>query len=194
VRMSPRLLLAAVVACAATRALSLDPPLVLGVLLTGALVAAPATSGRHRGTELAREPDARDLGVAAAAQLGALVVLGGAAWLLHGVVPAAAAGAGAGAELARETLATVCLAGLGSLVVSLVPLGGLPGRRVWVWSRGAYVGLVVVGVSVAAVIFVGAPTAAFPLVPLVAASAVAALGAVAAWLWLRVVEPAGRET
>jgi hypothetical protein len=193
VRMSPRLLLAAVVACAATRALSLDPPLVLGVLLTGALVAAPATSGRHRGTEPAREPDARDLGVAAAAQLGALVVLGGAAWLLHGVVPAAAPGAGAGAELARETLATVCLAGLGSLVVSLVPLGGLPGRRVWAWSRGAYVGLVVVGVSVAAVVFVGAPTAAFPLVPLVAASAVAALGAVAAWLWLRVVEPAGRE-
>ncbi|MBD8726582.1 hypothetical protein [Frigoribacterium sp. CFBP 13707] len=193
VRMSPRLLLAAVVACAATRALSLDPPLVLGVLLTGALVAVPSSSGRHRGAEAAREPDSRDVGVAAAAQLGALVVLGGAAWVLHGVVPGAAAGAGAGAELARETLATVCLAGLGSLVVSLVPLGGLPGRRVWAWSRGAYVGLVVVGVSVAAVVFVGAPTAAFPVVPLVAASAVAALGAVAAWLWLRVVEPAGRE-
>ncbi|MBP1242586.1 hypothetical protein ABID92_002990 [Frigoribacterium sp. PvP120] len=193
VRMSPRLLLAAVVACAATRALSLDPPLVLGVLLTGALVAVPSSSGRHRGAEAAREPDSRDVGVAAAAQLGALVVLGGAAWVLHGVVPGAAAGAGAGAELARETLATVCLAGLGSLVVSLVPLGGLPGRRVWAWSRGAYVGLVVVGVSVAAVVFVGAPTAVFPLVPLVAASAVAALGAVAAWLWLRVVEPAGRE-
>jgi hypothetical protein len=186
VRMSPGLLLAAVVACAATRLFSLDPPLVLGVLLVGTLGAVHHHGGHAVGA--GRSPGRRDRGVAAAVQLAATVVVPAAAWVLHGLVDAP----GAWPQLGREALATVCLAGLGSLVVQLLPLGSMPGRHVWAWSTGVYVALAVVGVSVAAAVFVGAPSSSFPLPVLLVTSLVAALLAVAAWLWVTYVEPARR--
>ena len=196
VRVSPGLLLAAVVACAATRLLSLDPPLVLGALLVGTLTVASTTDAdarhpSHSTADPARptdDPAAREQGIAALAQLAALIVLPFAAWTVHGLVT----GSGFWAQLGRETLATVCLAGLGSLVVQLLPLGSLPGRQVWSWSKTAYSVLAVVGVSVAAAVFVGAPSSSFPLPTLLLASLVAALLAVAAWLWTTYVEPARR--
>jgi hypothetical protein len=63
---------------------------------------------------------------------------------------------------------------------------------VWAWSAGVYTALAVVGVSVAAAVFVGAPSSSFPLPALLVASLVAALLAVAAWLWATYVEPARR--
>lgn len=190
VRMSPGLLGLALVACAATRVLALDPPLVLGVLLTGTLVArAAAPSGTH--VERAPDVDAgpREHGLAALVQLVALVVVPSAAWALHGTMTATG---GFGWQLGRETLATVCLAGLGSLVLSLLPVGSLPGHAVLAWSTRAYVVVTVLGVTAAAVVFVGNPATAFPWTALVAAAVVAALFCVAAWLWVRVVEPARR--
>lgn len=186
VRMSPGLLLAAVVACGATRLFSLDPPLVLGVLLVGTLGA--VQHGGGHAVPAGRTPSGRDHGVAAATQLAATVVVPAAAWVLHGLVDAP----GAWPQLGREALATVCLAGLGSLVVQLLPLGSLPGRHVWAWSKPVYAVLAVVGVSVAAAVFVGAPSSSFPLPALLVASLVAALLAVAAWLWTSYVEPARR--
>jgi len=186
VRMSPGLLLAAAVACGATRLLSLDPALVLGVLLVGTLGAV-----QHHGSHAVgegRQPADRDVGIAATAQLTATIVVPAVAWVLHGLVDAP----GAWPQLGREALATVCLAGLGSLVVQLLPLGSLPGRQVWAWSRSAYALLAVVGVSVAGVVFVGAPSSTFPLTAVVVTSLVAALLAVAAWLWVTIVEPARR--
>ncbi|WP_209561376.1 hypothetical protein [Frigoribacterium sp. PvP032] len=186
VRMSPGLLLAAVVACGATRLFSLDPPLVLGVLLVGTLGVVHHGGGHT--VETGRTPSGRDHGIAAAVQLAATVVVPAAAWLLHGLVDAP----GAWPQLGREALATVCLAGLGSLVVQLLPVGSLPGRQVWAWSKPAYAVLAVVGVSVAAAVFVGAPSSSFPLPALLVVSLVAALLAVAAWLWTNYVEPARR--
>ena len=201
VRMSPRLLLAAVAACAATRFLSLDPALVLGVLLVGGLAPSPAAPAARRAQADAqaagladadgpgRTPGPRDRGVLAAAQLASVTLLATAAWIAHSAI----ASGGFWPQLLRETLATVCLAGLGSLVLALVPLGSLPGRAVWGWSRVGYVALAVVGVTIAAIVFVGAPSGGFPVGSLLAATAVGALGIVAAWLWVRFVEPAGRE-
>ncbi|MBD8610527.1 hypothetical protein IFT77_08515 [Frigoribacterium sp. CFBP 13729] len=186
VRMSPGLLLAAVVACGATRVFSLDPALVLGVLLVGTLGAVHHHGGHAVGA--GRNPGRRDRGIAAAVQLAATVVVPAAAWVLHGLVDAP----GAWPQLGREALATVCLAGLGSLVVQLLPLGSMPGRHVWAWSKGIYVALAVVGVSVAAAVFVGAPSSSFPLPVLLVTSLVAALLAVAAWLWVTYVEPTRR--
>lgn len=186
VRMSPGLLLAAAVACGATRLFALDPPLVLGVLLVGTL--GVVRRGGGHAVERGRAPGSREQGVAAAAQLAATVVVPTTAWVLHGLVDAP----GVWPQLGREALATVCLAGLGSLVFQLLPLGSMPGRHVWAWSKAVYAVLAVAGVSVAAAVFVGAPSSSFPLPALLVTSLVAALLAVAAWLWTTYVEPTRR--
>ncbi|GAB2967346.1 hypothetical protein [Frigoribacterium salinisoli] len=182
VRVSPRLLLAAAVAAGATRLLSLDPPFVLGALVTAAVVLRPVD-----GTVPADErADVRTRGLAALAQLAALVLVPIGAWALHGVVGTSP---GFGPQLLRETLATVCLAGLGSLVLGLLPVGAAPGRALWAWHRPAHLATALVGVTAAAVVFVGNPAAAFPVVPVVVAAALVTVVAVAAWLWVRFVEP-----
>ena len=186
VRVSPRLLLAAAAAAAVTRLLSLDPPLVLGVLLTATVVLRPV-GGAVPADDRA---DARTRGATALAQLGALVVVPLGAWTGHGLVGDVA---GFGPQLLREALATVCLAGLGSLVLALLPLGGLPGRALWGWHRPVHVTTALVGVAAASVVFVGGPGATSPVGPVVAAAALAALVAVAAWLWARWVEPVTRD-
>ena len=180
VRMSPRLLLAAVVACAVTRILGLDPPLVLGVLLVGGLVA--GAGPRHGRTT---EPDARERGLLALSQVGALVVVSAAAWVVHGLVPDTG---GFGAELALETSAAACLSGLGSLVLALVPVGSSPGRQIWGWSRPVHVALTVVGVAVASAAVAGGPTNGFPVGGFVTAAAIAAGLCVAVWLWTSFVD------
>ncbi|MBF4601203.1 hypothetical protein ITJ55_10315 [Frigoribacterium sp. VKM Ac-1396] len=185
VRMSPRLLLVAVVACAVTRVLGLDPPLVLGVVLVGGLVA--SSTSRHG---RAGQPSGRDDGLVALAQAGALVVVSAAAWAAHGALPGTG---GFATELALETSATVCLTGLGSLVLALVPVGSLPGRRLWAWSRPLHVGLTVVGVGTAAAVFAGDPSSSFPVGGAVTAAVVVAGLCLAVWLWTTFVEddPAG---
>ena len=186
VHVSPRLLLAAVVAAGATRLLSLDPPFVLGALVTATVVLRPV----HGVVPADERADARTRGLAALAQLGALVLVPLGAWALHGAVGSAP---GFGPQLLRETLATVCLAGLGSLVLGLLPLGALPGRALWAWHRPAHLATALVGVTAAAVVFVGNPEAAFPVLPAVVAATLVALVAVAAWLWVRFVEPVTAE-
>jgi hypothetical protein len=180
VRMSPRLLLVAVVACAVTRLLGLDPPLVLGVVLVGGLVA--SSTSRHGRAD---EPSERDDGLVALVQVAALVVVSTAAWAAHGALPGSG---GFATELALETSATVCLTGLGSLVLALVPVGSLPGRRLWAWSRPLHVALTVVGVGTAAAVFAGGPSSAFPVGGAVVAAVVLAGLCVAVWLWTTYVE------
>ncbi|MET4051543.1 hypothetical protein ABID81_000887 [Frigoribacterium sp. PvP054] len=180
VRISPHLLLVAVVACAVTRVLGLDPPLVLGVVLVGGLVASP-TSRHGR----AAEPDAREDGLSALVQVGALVVLSAVAWAVHGALPGSG---GFATELGLEISATVCLTGLGSLVLALVPLGTLPGRHLWDWSWPVHVGVTVVGVGTAAAVLAGAPSSSFPVGGAVVAAVVLAGLCLAVWLWTTFVE------
>jgi hypothetical protein len=186
VRMSPRLLLVAVVACAVTRLLGLDPPLVLGVVLVGSLAAAPRSPAPLSGARHGRADavDDREAGLLALVQVVALVAVSAAAWAVHGALPATG---GFVTELALETSATVCLTGLGSLVLSLVPVGSLPGRRIWAWSRPLHVGLSVVGVAAAAAVLTGGPSS-FPVGGAVMAAAVTAGLCVAVWLWTSFVE------
>lgn len=181
VRMSPRLLLVAVVACAVTRLLGLDPPLVLGVVLVGSIAAAPRSPARHGRTDAV---DDREAGLLALVQVVALVAVSAAAWAVHGALPATG---GFVTELALETSATVCLTGLGSLVLALVPVASLPGRRIWAWSRPLHVGLTVVGVAAAAAVLTGGPSS-FPVGGAVVAAAVTAGLCVAVWLWTSFVE------
>ncbi|GAA4671397.1 hypothetical protein GCM10025780_13950 [Frondihabitans cladoniiphilus] len=212
-RVSPRMLAVAALACLVTRLFSLDPPMVLGVLLAAGLTqasaavpdtavlpdsAAGAASGPASGAAArpttARGDETGDArarvrlrGILATVQLASLTLVSFVAWVLHGLVPAASSQFGV--EVLREGLATVCLAGLGSLIVLLIPLGALPGRFLWAWSRSTLVGLAVVGVAAAGVVLGGDPQEAFPIMPLVAAAVVFAALAVAAWVWARYVEP-----
>lgn len=186
---SPRLLVGAVAACVATRALGIDPPLALGVLLAAGLVDTGLldASGRARANQL----DDRTRGILASAQLGSLTMLSFLAWVAHGLMPAASTAFAA--EITREILATVCLAGLGSVIVLLVPLGALPGRALYAWSRPTLVGFAVIGVAMAAVVYLGGPDESFPMLPLVIASIAFATLAVGAWAWVRFVEPSADE-
>lgn len=178
---SPRMLVAAALACLVTRALDLDPPMVLGVLLAAGLV-------DGAGRSLDEAGDVQRGGVLATTQLASLAVVSFVAWVAHGLMPSGSADFAV--EITRETLATVCLAGLGSLIVLLVPLGSLPGRALYSWSRPTLVGLGVVGVALAAVVYAGDPAEAFPLTPLVVAAVAFAVLAVSTWVWVRYVEPA----
>lgn len=193
---SPRLLVGAVAACVATRVLGIDPPLALGVLLAAGLADAGGRAleastldarGRDTGRDDVRRDDVRTGGVLATAQLGSLAGLSFLAWIAHGLMPASSAAFAA--EITREALTTMCLAGLGSLIVLLVPLGALPGRALYAWSRPTLVGFAVIGVAMASVVYLGGPDETFPMLPLVIASAAFATLAVGAWAWVRFVEP-----
>jgi hypothetical protein len=180
-RVSPRMLAAAALACLATRIFDLDPPMVLGVLLAAGLV-----DGTERTLDDAG--DTRRGGILATVQLSSLALVSFVAWVVHGVLPAGTTDFAV--EISRETLATVCLAGLGSLIVLLVPLGSLPGRALYSWSRPTLVGLGVVGVAMAAVVLAGDPDEAFPVMPLIVAAIAFAVVALSTWVWVRYVEPA----
>lgn len=69
-----------------------------------------------------------------------LLVLGMVAWLGLGPVSDAAAqpGAGLGPILAESFLSGVFWVALASLVIALVPLRGLPGRRILHWDRNVW--------------------------------------------------------
>lgn len=179
-RVSPRMLAVAAVACLITRVFALDPPMVLGVLLTAGLV---DTSGMPA----EEHPDRRRAGVLATVQLASLAVVSFGAWVAHGLLPLD--GNAFAVEVTREMLATVCLAGLGSLIVLLIPLGALPGRALYAWSRPTLVGLGIIGVAAAAVVFAGNPQESFPVMPLTLAALAFAVLALCFWAWARFVEP-----
>lgn len=177
---SPRMILLAALACIATRALDLDPPLVLGLLVMAGLV-------DDDGATLDSTGDVRRGGIVAVVQLGSLALVSFGAWVAHGLVSTTPSSFGS--EITREALATTALAGLGSLIVLLVPIGGLPGRAVWSWSKSTLLGLGVVGAALAAVVYAGSPGEAFPILPLVVSAVVFAVIALSAWVWVRFVEP-----
>ena len=187
VRMSPGLLLAAVVACGATRLFSLDPALVLGVLLVGTLgavhhhgghaVGAGRSPGRtrprhRRGGRSSPRPSSSPLrpGCCTASST-------------H-----RAPGRSSAARPSPRSASPASARWSSSCCRSARCRDGTCGR----WSKAVYAVLAVVGVSVAAAVFVGAPSSSFPLPALLVVSLVAALLAVAAWLWATYVEPARR--
>ena len=185
VRVSPLLLVAAGTAALGTRLLSLDPPLVLGVVLTAGVALRPAVAGAVLPDDRAPFGARRTV---ALAQVAALVVVPLGAWFVHQAVGAQT---GFWHQLGREALATTCLAGLTSLVVALVPVGSSPGRVLWGWHAAVHLGTSVVAVGVAALVVVG-PDSTLPVGPAVLAASVGAVVALAAWVWTHWVDPSAR--
>jgi hypothetical protein len=168
----PLLLLAALLAAVLSRAIGIHPPVIAGVLIG---VGFTHTVGVH-----ARA-------IVSLVEIGSVTALAAGAWLLHGLFGSAE---GFWPLLAAESLATIALAGLGSVVVLVLPIATLPGRAVFEWSRPAWLVTVTVAALFGSVVILGQGAASFPMIgAILTAGAFAALS-VAVWGWLRFVDPA----
>ncbi|PZE55297.1 hypothetical protein DEJ33_08650 [Curtobacterium sp. MCPF17_047] len=174
-RLSPGLLLAAVLASGLTRAADLSPALVVGVLLVPVARTDVGTAAMHLGRGLAacaRSATWRSV---------ALLVLAVVGWVLHSVTPAS----GFAGSLVSEFASTLCVGGLGSLVVTLLPLRGTAGAALASVSRPRYAALTAVGVGLAAAVYSGTAGTHVPVGAMATGVGVVLVAAAAAWAWLR---------
>ena len=170
-RFLPLMLLASVIAVLIARLTGVSPPLLVGVL-AGAVFAA-ATPVRQRA-------------VVNLVQVGAVLLLAILGWIAHGLLGTVD---GFWPSVASETLATVCLAGLGSALVLVLPIATLPGRVVLEWSPVAWMGTVLVVGTVGAELAYGDSAAGASLIPLIVVASVFAALSLATWTFVRFVEP-----
>ncbi len=167
-RTLPFLVLVGAVLALISRGFDLDPPIITGVIGTFAFVAGESRSRRV----------AVNLG-----QFGTIFLVSIAAWWAHALV-----GPGLGAEriLLREVLATMVLAGVGSLVVLALPVRGLPGRLIYDWSRPVWIGTAGTSVVLAALMLLGdLGTTHFPALLLGILAACFGGLCVLVWAWFR---------
>lgn len=169
-RFLPILLLIAAIATVLSRVTAMEPPLVGGVLIaTGFAIAVPV----------------RRRAIVSLAQVGGVLTLAVLAWPVHSLIGPVD---GFWASVVSESLATVVLAGVGSALILMLPIGALPGRVVLEWSATAWVATTLLVGTVAAAVLLGGVQPAFPLlVTLLAVAGFAAI-CVAIWAWVNYVE------
>ena len=180
-RFVPLMFVAAAATAILSRTLQIDPPLIAGVLVAPAFALGVAVRGRATVNMV---------------QVAAVLGLGVLGWIGHSALAAAGVTAGAATfatgllpAIASETLATLCLAGLGSALIMVLPIASLPGRVIFEWSPLAWVSTVLVVASVAAAITVSAEVST-TLVPLILGALGFAAVSVSVWAWVRYIEPA----
>lgn len=169
IRLIPLFLVVAAITALVSRTGGIQPPIIVGVVIAAAF-------GSGFG--------ARAKGVVSLAQLAAVTVIGCLAWVAHSALGPQVGFWGA---LLSETLAAAAIAGLGSLMLLLLPVAGMPGRYVFDWSPLAWGGAALVGASLAAALVALSPT--FPLGAFVVGCALFAAVCVATWAWLTYVHP-----
>jgi len=174
-RLSPWLVLTALVACGATRAFDLSPAVIVGVVLVpvgrpgvdtatlrlGGLLAAGARSATWRSL--------------------ALLVVAAAGWVLHSLTP----GSGFWISIVSEFAITLCVGGLGAVVVTLLPVAGSAGQSLFEQARGRYVAIAAVAVALAAAVYSGAGGTHLSPVVLVGVAAACTAAAVVTGFLLR---------
>ena len=171
-RFLPLLLLAAGIAAVLSRWTGIEPPVLAGVLI---------------GVGFNRMTAVRPRAIANLAEVGTITVVAVAAWLAHEWLGPMQ---GFWANLSIEVLATLCLAGLGSAMVLMLPLGRLPGRVVLEWSPAAWIVAMAIVATLAWVIVLGGSGARFPVISSALLAGGFAAVSVAVWAWMRYVEPA----
>lgn len=172
VRLLPGILLAALLLALGSRFGELQPPLLVGVLISAAAVLGSSRRAR------AGVAVAQTSGVAALAMIG---------WAVHDVISPST---GFWMTLWSETSAAMALGGLGSLLMLLLPIGPLPGRILYAASRPAWAAVALVSASLVGAIFASGP--AFPVVALLLLSGAFGAVLVAITVWARWVAPALR--
>src|SRR5690554_1630835 len=164
-RFLPILLVIAAIATLIARVTGMEPPLVGGVLIA---------------TTFAMGMPARPRAVVSLSQVGGVLMLALLAWVAHSLIGPVD---GFWASVLVETLATVCLAGIGSALILMLPIGALPGRVVFEWSRGAWFGATALVATVTAAILIGGVQATFPTLAVLLTVAGFAAVSIAAWTW-----------
>ena len=134
--------------------------------------------------KFAVEAGKRSRGVVSFAQVATIVVLGVWAWLGH---TALGPQEGFVLSLASETLAGLCVAAFGSVMMLLLPVWRMPGRYLFDWSWPTWlVTTLAAGTLASAVI---GTSESFPLPWVIGAALLFAAVSVSAWSWIRWVEP-----
>ena len=175
VRLSPWLVLAAVVGSGLTRAADLSPALLVGVLLVPAARTDLGTGVLRLGSEAATS--ART----ATWRSVTLLVLAVACWVLHSVVPSG----GFGGSLVAEFASTLCIGGLGALVVTLVPVAGSAGAALAAADRVRWAVVSATAVALATAVAVGDAARPVPLPAVLTVAVCCVLVAAASWTWHR---------
>lgn len=170
VRLLPGILAVALLAALLSRFLELQPPVLLGVLLT-ALAVEPARL--------------RARGAVAIAQIAGVATLALISWAAHTLLTPSL---GFWMTFAAETMAAIALGGFGSLLVLLLPIRPFPGRELYSISRWGWVAVALTSATITGAIV--ASGASFPLLALglIAAATAAVLTALS--VWVRWVAPA----
>jgi hypothetical protein len=172
---APRALFLVALAALLSRFADLSPALLFGLVLGVAVSESATTMARGR---------------LAATQLAGLSAIGLIAWMLTAMLPAVTNPV---AGLAAEVTNAVAIISIGSAAVSLVPIGRLAGRAVFAWSRPVWLGLsLVIGtVFFALLVPVDALWRAGGGGILIVGAGIGFAGvSLAAWLWMRYIEPA----
>ena len=173
-RVSPWLVLAALVACGLTRSFDLSPAVIIGAVLVPVGRPELDTAALRLGSAVAsgaRSATWRSV---------ALLVVATAGWVLHSLTP----GTGFWGSFVSEFAITLCVGGLGAVVTTLLPLSGSAGHALLTQSRGRYAAIAAVAVALAAAVYSGpAGTHVSPVVLVVVAVACTA-AAVASRLWV----------
>jgi hypothetical protein len=171
-RFLPLLLLAAGIVAVLSRWTGIEPPVLAGVLI---------------GVGFTRMTPPRPRAIANLAEVGTITVVGVAAWLAYQALGPVH---GFWANLSIEVLATLCLAGLDSAMILMLPLGRLPGRVVLEWSPVAWLVAMAAVATLGWVIVLGGSGARFPVIGSALLAGGFAAISLAVWAWMRYVEPA----
>jgi hypothetical protein len=173
-RVSPWLVLAALVACGVTRALDLSPAVIVGAVLLPVGRPQVDTAALRLGSSIAagaRSATWRSV---------ALLVVAAVGWVLHSVTP----GSGFWGSIVSEFAITLCVGGLGAVVTTMLPVAASAGQSLLAQSRGRYAAIAAVAVALTAAVYSGtAGTHVSPVVLGIAAATCAAV-AVATRVWL----------
>jgi len=169
IRLIPLFLTVAAVTAVVSRVGGIQPPIIVGVVIAAAFASSFGARGR---------------GIVSLTQVASVAVFGCLAWLGQSALGPQI---GFWASLLSETLAATAIAGVGSLMLLLLPVAGMPGRYIFDWSPIVWGGTAIVGSSLAAALVALSPT--FPLFAFVIGCALFAAVCVAAWAWLTYVQP-----
>ncbi|MDP4335389.1 hypothetical protein Q7F20_18615, partial [Curtobacterium sp. A7_M15] len=144
-RVSPWLVLAALVTCGLTRTFDLSPAVIVGAVLVPVGRPDVDTQALRLGSAIAsgaRSATWRSI---------ALLVVAAAGWIVHSLTP----GSGFWVSLVSEFAITLCVGGLGAVVTTLLPVAGSAGQALLASSRGRYAAIAAVAVALAAAVYSG---------------------------------------